>query len=84
MSHDKYDSGLPGQEHHDQAVTALRDAGQMPSNHDETNPPADRTIAEAQVYATLAVWEAMADVAAELRIAREQREQKESGKWFPA
>lgn len=70
MSHDKYDSGLPGQEHHDQAVTALCDASQMPANHDETNPAADRTIAEAQVYATLAVWEVLADIAQELTLIR--------------
>lgn len=68
------DPEIPGFEHAATARQSLRDAGQMPANHDETNPAADRTIAEAQVHASLAIWEALADIAAELHIMRRQRE----------
>lgn len=64
----------PGLEHYEKATAALLDASQIPANSDETNPAADRTIAEAQVHATLACWEALADIAAELNIMRRQHQ----------
>lgn len=63
-----------GQEHYDTAKELLGDAGQIPANHDDTNPASVRTIAEAQVHATLAAYEALVDIASELSIIRKQHE----------
>lgn len=65
---------VPGKTSADAAQEALVSASKIPANNDETNPAAMLILAEAQVHATLAVWEALADVAAELSIIRRQRE----------
>ena len=68
------DYEIPGRDEYQHAVASLKDAGQIPASHDETNPAGDRTIAEAQVYASLAIWSALADIAQELHLIRRQRE----------
>jgi hypothetical protein len=64
---------IPGFDHAKTARESLGSASQIPASHDETNPAADRTIAEAQVHASLAIWQALADIAQELHIIRRQQ-----------
>lgn len=56
-------SPVPGRENYDLALGLLGCAGEIPAHHDETNPAAAEVIAEAQVRATMATWEALADIA---------------------
>ena len=67
-------SAIPGREHCDRADTLLDIANDMRSAYDETNPAADRAIAEAQARASMAIYEALTDIAAELSIIRKQHE----------
>jgi hypothetical protein len=46
---------VSGADRYQEAGMALAEAAQTPSNFDETNPAADRALAEAQVQATLAL-----------------------------
>lgn len=46
---------MSGADRYQEAYQALAEAAKIPTNHDETNPAADRALAEAQVQATLAL-----------------------------
>ena len=70
----KPNDNIPGSDFAAQAEQSLRDASQIPASHDETNPAGDRTIAEAQVQAALAVWSALADIAQELTLIRKMQD----------
>ena len=59
---------IPGQEHYDITLALLGQAAKIPAQHGESNPGAAVALAEAQVRATLAVYEALADIAGELAL----------------
>lgn len=69
------DPHIPGREHYELATVA-QDAAAARQANGPTGPdyaPAE-ALADAQVHATLACWEALADLAAELSIMRKQHE----------
>jgi len=61
---------IPGQEHYGITLALLGQSAKIPAQHDESNPGAALVLAEAQVRATLAVYEALADIAGELALMR--------------
>jgi len=65
---------IPGQEHYDITLALLGQAGKILAQHDESNPGAAVVLAEAQVRATLAVYEALAGIAGELTFMRKMRD----------
>lgn len=68
-----YGPAIAGQGHYETAKTRLSDASDIHPAFDE-GAAADRAIAEAQVHASMAIYEALADIAAELTMIRRQRE----------
>ena len=65
---------IPGQEHYGITLALLGQSAKIPAQHDESNPGAAVVLAEAQVRATLAVYEALVDIAGELTFMRKMRD----------
>ena len=65
---------IPGQEHYGITLALLGQAAKIPAQHGESNPGAAVVLAEAQVRATLAVYEALVDIAGELTFMRKMRD----------
>jgi len=65
---------IPGQEHYDITLALLGQSAKIPGQHGESSPGAAVVLAEAQVRATLAVYEALAGIAGELTLMGKWRE----------